>query len=48
MLIFNTFHIINLKEKTYFIKSDDVWLHPFNPYHYKLSDEFYSVMQTVA
>ena len=38
MLIFNTFNIINLKEKTDYIKSDDVWIHRYNPSHYKLSE----------
>ena len=40
MLIFNTFNIINLKEKTHYIKSDDLWIHHYNPSHYKLSENF--------
>ena len=30
----------NLKEKTHYIKSDDVWVHHYNPSHYKLSENF--------
>ena len=40
MLVFNTFIIINMKEKHYNINSDDVYMHHYNPHHYRRSKKF--------